>query len=134
MEKIFDSWVTNHFSNAERFDGLLMWTVCTAFIWFWMVKLRKIAIDGMRGSNLFWEGHEQVIYFGIMMLPPVVFKASFISNVPDPVWWFMGGIIAFALLGRSALDYALAFFGRNPVKSDPLKVTTETVTETKITP
>jgi len=130
MEKLFDSFLQNHFSNAERFDGLVMWTICTFFIWFWQIKFRERAVKGMEGSNFFWEGHEQTIYWSLMAMWPIVFKAAFISNVTVEVWYFVGFLMGFSLLGRSILDYALAFFGRSPVKKDePVTVTTETKTE-----
>jgi len=98
-----------------------------------MVKLRGIALKGGEGANGFWESHEQIIYWAVMMAPPIVFKAAFVSDVPENVWWFLAGIILFALFGRGVLDYILAFFGRNPVrKEEPVKVTTETTTETTI--
>lgn len=133
IEKLFDAFLINHFTDAERFDGLVMWTVCTFFVWYWMVKLRGIALRGGEGVNGFWESHEQIIYWSIMMIPPIVFKAAFVSDVSLYVWYFLAGIILFALFGRGVLDYILAFFGRNPVKKDePVKVTTETTTETTI--
>ncbi len=133
IERLFDSFLINHFTNADRFDGLIMWTVCTAFVWYWMVKLRGIALKGLEGENLFWEGSEQIIYWVLMMVPPIVFKAAFVSDVPLYVWYFLGGIVLFALFGRGVLDYILAFFGRTAVKKDePVKVTTETTTETTI--
>jgi hypothetical protein len=49
---------------------------------------------------------------------PIVFKAAFISDVPMPVWYFIGFLMGFSLLGRSVLDYALAFLGRTPVKKE----------------
>lgn len=128
IEKLFDSFITNHFTDVARFDGLIMWTVCTFFIWFWMVKLRGIALKGMEGSNLFWEGHEQIIYWVIMMVPPIVFKAAFVSDVPLYVWFFMAGIIAFALLGRSFLEY-IPFLRQPITKEESTKTTTETTTE-----
>lgn len=103
-------------AHPERIDGLLMWFLCTAFVWFWYVRLRERAIKGMEGSNLFWEGHEQVIYWSTMSVWPIVFKAAFISDVPMAVWLFEGGCIGFALMGRSILDYGLAFLGRAPIK------------------
>jgi len=105
-------------AHPERIDGLLMWFVSTLFVWFWFVKFRERAIKGMEGSNLFWEGHEQVIYWAIMAVWPVVFKAAFISDVPASVWYFEGGLIGFALLGRSILDYGLAFLGRAPIRTN----------------
>lgn len=133
IEKLFDSFLINHFTNAERFDGLVMWAVCTFFVWYWMVKLRGIALKGGEGENGFWESHEQIIYWSIMMVPPIVFKAAFVSDVHIYVWYFLAGIILFALFGRGVLDYILAFFGRTPVKKEePVKVTTETTTETTI--
>lgn len=105
-------------STPERIDGLLMWTICTAFVWFWIIKYRERAIKGMEGSNLFWEGHEQVIYWALMSVWPVVFKAAFLSDVPTAVWYFEGGLIGFALFGRSILDYGLAFLGRAPIKTE----------------
>lgn len=133
MEKILDSFILNHFSNAERFDGLIMWTLCTFFIWFWQVKVRERAIKGMEGSNMFWEGHEQTIYWSLMAMWPIVFKAAFVSNVPTEVWYFVAFLMGFSLLGRSVLDYALAFLGRAPVKKEEesAKVTTTTTTEVK---
>jgi hypothetical protein len=131
IEKLFDSFLINHFTNADRFDGLIMWILCTAFVWYWMVKLRGIALKGGEGENGFWESHEQIIYWTMKMVPPIVFKAAFVSDVPIYVWYFMAGIILFALFGRGVLDY-LPFL-RQPVKKDePVKVTTETTTETTI--
>jgi hypothetical protein len=136
IERLFDSFLINHFTDAERFDGLIMWTVCTAFVWFWQIKFRREAIDGMKGSNKFWEGHEQTIYWALMAIWPIVFKAAFVDPGPvsQSVWYFIGFVIGFALLGRSVLDYALAFLGRPAVKKedpDPVKVITTTTTETK---
>jgi len=119
-------------THPERIDGLLMWFVSTLFVWFWIVKFRERAVKGMEGSNLFWEGHEQVIYWALMSVWPVVFKAAFISDIPIAVWYFEGGLIGFALLGRSILDYGLAFLGRAPIKTEEKKDTvTTTTTETK---
>lgn len=133
MEKLFDSFLINHFSNSERFDGLIMWTICTFFIWFWQIKFRDRAIKGMEGTNFFWEGHEQTIYWSLLAMWPIVFKAAFVSNVDTEVWYFVGFLMGFSLLGRSILDYALAFFGRSPVKSEERKITTETETKTETT-
>lgn len=134
IEKLFDSFLLNHFTNAERFDGLIMWTTCTFFIWYWQVKFKDRAIRGMEGTNFFWEGHEQTIYWSLMAMWPIVFKAAFISDVSREVWYFVSFLMGFSLLGRSVLDYALAFLGRAPIKKDddPVKVTTETTTETTI--
>jgi len=132
IEKLFDSFLINHFTNADRFDGLVMWVVCTGFVWYWMVKLRGIALKGVEGENGFWESHEQIVYWVLMMIPPIVFRASFVDDIPEKVWYFLAVIILFALFGRGVLDYILAFFGRTPVKKDDIKVTTETTTETKI--
>jgi hypothetical protein len=118
MNKIIDSFFINHFSNSERFDNIIIWSVCTFFIWFWQIKFRKQAIRGMEGSNTFWEGHEQTIYWSLLAMWPIVFKAAFISDVPMPVWYFIGFLMGFSLLGRSVLDYALAFLGRTPVKKE----------------
>ena len=134
IEKLFDSFLINHFTDAERFDGLIMWTICTFFIWYWQVKWKDRAIKGMEGSNFFWEGHEQTIYWALMAMWPIVFKAAFLSDVPVTVWYFVGFLMGFSLLGRSVLDYALAFLGRAPVKKyddKEVTVTTETTTEIK---
>lgn len=130
---VFESYLHHLAESPERIDGLLMWTICTIFVWFWMIKYRERAIRGMENLNMFWEGHEQVIYWAIMAVWPIVFKAAFISDVPIAVWYFMGGLIGFALLGRSILDYGLAFLGRAPVKKeeDAPKVVTTTTTEVK---
>lgn len=119
--------------NPGRIDGIIMWFLCTAFIWFWMVKFRERAIKGMEGSNLFWEGHEQVIYWATMAVWPIVFKAAFISDNPLWVWYFLGFVIGFALFGTKLADYILAFFGSREVKSSEpdTKTTTTTTTETK---
>lgn len=117
---IFESYFNHLASNPERIDNLLMWFVCTTFIWFWMIKFRERAITGMEGSNKFWEGHEQVIYWAIMAIWPIVFKAAFISDIPTLVWYFFGGMIGFALFGRSILDYGLAFLGKAPLKKEDL--------------
>lgn len=131
IEKLFDSFLINHFSNVERFDGLVMMTICTTFIWYWMIKLRGIALKGMEGENQLWESHEQIIFWANLTAPPIVFKAAFVSDVPLYVWYYLAGIILFALFGRGVLDYILAFFGRQPVKKDePAKVNTETTSET----
>ncbi len=130
-EKFFDAFIVNHFTDPDRFDGYVMWILCTSFVWYWMAKLRGIALKGGEGANGFWESHEQIVYWTLMMCPPIVFKASFVSDVPLYVWYFMAGIILFALFGRGVLDY-LPFL-RQPVKKDePVKVTTETKTETTI--
>lgn len=129
IEKIFDSFILNHFSNADRFDGLVMWSICTSFIWYWMIKLRGIALKGGEGANGFWESHEQIIYWSIMMVPPIVFKAAFVSDVPLYVWYFLAGIILFALFGRGVLDY-LPFL-KSVKKEDSVTVTTKTETEIK---
>ena len=110
-----------------------MWVVCTSFVWFWMIKYRERAIKGMEGSDGFWAGHEQVIYWSTLATWPIVFKAAFIADSPLWVWYFLGFAIGFALFGTKLADYILAFFGRREVKSDQpdTKTTTTTTTETK---
>lgn len=114
IEKYFDHLAT----NPERIDSLTMWFICTAFVWFWMIMYRERSIAGMEGSNKFWEGHEQVIYWALMSVWPVVFFAAFIKDIPSAVWYFEGGVIGTALFGRSILDYGLAFLGRAPIKKE----------------
>ena len=123
---------SNYF-KPELMEGRVMWIISTFFVWFWMVRYRERAIKGLENSNLFWEGHEQVIYWALMSMPPILFKAAFISDVPVAVWYFEGGLVGFALFGRSILDYGLAFLGRTPVNPSELdtKTTTTTTTETK---
>ncbi len=125
MEQI-ENYLTSH-------RDILMWTFCTVFVMFWQVRYRERAIKGMEGSNAFWEGHEQVIYWALMAVWPIVFRAAFIADIPIAVWYFLAFLVGFALLGRSVLDYALAFLGRAPVKKDeePAKVVTTTTTEVK---
>jgi polyferredoxin len=116
----------------ETHQPVLMWTFCTCFVMFWQIWYRERAITGMEASNKFWEGHEQTIYWALMAIWPIVFKAAFISDVPTAVWYFVGFLIGFSLLGKSVLDYALAFLGRAPIAKDQVKITTETTTETKV--
>lgn len=119
---VFESYLHHLAESPERIDGLSMWLVCTSFVWFWMIKYRERAIKGMEGSNTFWEGHEQVIYWAVMSVWPVVFYASFIKDVPTAVWYFEAAVIGAALFGRSILDYGLAFLGRAPIKKDESEV------------
>lgn len=120
-------------SELTEHRDILMWTFCTVFVWFWMIWWRKEAIHGMKGQNLFWEGHEQLIYYAIMMMPPIVFKASFIGDVSVYVWAFLLGVILFAFMGKSAANYILSFFGKAqvPVEKEDTKVVTTTTTEVK---
>lgn len=132
--KLINGYFDHLAESPERIDGLLMWTLCTFFLWFWQVKFRERAVRGMEGTNLFWEGHEQTIYWSLMAMWPIVFKAAFIANVTTEVWYFVAFLMGFSLLGRSVLDYALAFLGRSPVpkkEDSTVEITTTTKTDIK---
>lgn len=118
---VVESYFYHLAKTPERIDGLLMWTVCTLFIWFWMVRFKERAIKGMEGSNAYWEGSEQVVYWSIFAMWPIIFYAAFIKDIPIAVWYFLAFLIGFALLGRSVLDYGLAFLGRAPIAKETVK-------------
>lgn len=104
-------------SNPERIDSLLIWFVCVAFCWFWLVKYRERLITGLEGENKLWEGGEQFVWLMQLMTPPIVFY--FLCFVPDSriyVLIVISGIIAFTVGGRWLLLYGLTAAGKASVK------------------
>lgn len=113
--KIIESYFNHLAGDPERIDRLFFWVLCTVLYWAYRWKFRERMMRGLEGGNQFFEGYEQVIDLFLWMTPPIMYYASFITDVPLYVWCTIWGGLGFALFGRSILDYGLAFLGKEPV-------------------
>ncbi len=111
--------------NPERIDSLLIWTLCTAFCWFWLIRYRERLITGLEGDNKLWEGGEQFVWLMQMITPPLIFY--FLCFVPEQRIYtliLVGVIVLFAVGGRWMLVYGLVGAGKatvNDLKSEESK-------------
>lgn len=99
-------------TNPDRVDSLLMWMLCTGTIWVLMFRLKERMIKGMEGTNLLWEGGEQVTYYSLLTFIPVIFRVAFFkdsSNSQLIALYIVTGLIAYQVFGRYIFDWALAF-------------------------
>ncbi len=137
MDKALDAFWNHIAANPALVMTYLMF-VCyvfsVAFIWFWMIWYRKEALHGLKGKNLFWEGSEQIVFWVLFMLPPIVFKAVFISEIPPGIYWWIFGSTGFVALGVKAFDYGLAFLGKDPVGTQHTQGAAKVITTTEVLP
>lgn len=121
--------------TADRADSLLLWTLSTFFVWFWLVRLRKQSIEGMakEGDNPSWETREQIIWFTLLAFYPAAFYILYLTQFK--LWGFgaFALIIGYQIFGRFIFDWILAFKGglsEVPEHEKETKVKVETKVET----
>jgi hypothetical protein len=113
IQKYFDHLA----QNPERVDSLLIWTLCTVFCWFWLIRYRERLITGLEGDNKLWEGGEQFVWLMQMITPPLVFY--FLCFVPDQRIYtltLVAIIILFTVGGRWLLMYGAMITGKAKIE------------------
>lgn len=127
---VFQSYFHHLAESPERIDSLLMWFVCTVFLWFWMLRYRERSIKGQEGENGLWEGGEQTTYWANFAFWPVVFYVLFFTEYKLHALFSVLGIIAYQISGRYIFDWALAFkSGLSAVPKEPEKEVVTTTTQ-----
>lgn len=140
FEKLFDSFLNYLSNHPDIVNANIKWSACTFFEWFVLAWYRKEIIDGLKGHNLLFEHGEIICGLALICFPPTLFHILFFETKGYQIYALYAeiGIFAVTLYGRYIFDWALAFkSGSDRVTQTPMeptKITTETKTETKITP
>jgi len=134
--KFLEAYNTYLSTHPNLVHGFLFFVFCVSFLWWRTFVARDKILKGLQGKNELLEAGEIVILTGIWCTPPVLFYITFFTDQFMYGLWFIGGIMAYALMGRYIFDWALAFkTGKSEVVQtvdpEPPKVTVTTTTETK---
>jgi hypothetical protein len=131
MIKLYDSYLDYLSANPGEFTSLILWLLTSVLITIVLFKRRNDMIDGVKGINGFMESAESVTYLMCWTFPYILnYAAFFEADLPDWVWWFMSGCIAWALGGRWLFEWALALRAGATSVTDPVVI--KTVTEKKV--
>jgi len=109
---LFRSYFYHLAKTPDEITAIIKWTVCTLFVWFMLFRYRERAIKGMEGTNLFWEGGEQVTYFTFYAFFPILFHIGFFEKTAEHsmvALYITSGIMVYQVTGRCLFDWALAF-------------------------
>ncbi len=127
-----ESYLHHLATDPERVDSMWMWTVCTLVLWFLLWKYRERVISGLEGTNLLWEGGEQVTFFTLWAFFPILFRVAFFkesSTTQLLSLYITAGIMIYQITGRYIFDFALALkagLSSIPEKAKEGKVVKET--------
>ncbi len=131
FNKLLDSFV-QHISDGNHIEGSLFAISGVFTVVFWNIYFLRSWTRGFEGENKRWEIPEVLVYlFCCWIAPMVVIAAAFLDiRPPDAVWYFLGAVTLFALLGRWGFEWLLA------LKNGSTKITTSSevkveTTETK---
>lgn len=112
--------------TPDHFEGMMLYIFGAISVT--LVHLRNGSEwrTGLKGINGHWESPEVCIYLFSWIFPHMIMADQFLGlKASDFAWYFMLGLLAFALTGRFGLEWLLAF------KSGASKVTSEETTTTK---
>lgn len=101
-------------------EGMLLY-VCGAVTMTWVqLHWKNEVVRGLKGENGLWEAPEWIIYLFTWLFPHMVMADQFLGlKASDFAWWFMIGLLMFALTGRFGLQWLLAFkSGANKVDEE----------------
>lgn len=91
-------------------EGMVLY-VCGAVTMTWVqLHWKNEVVRGLKGENGLWEAPEWIIYLFTWLFPHMVMADQFLGlKASDFAWWFMIGLLMFALTGRFGLQWLLAF-------------------------
>jgi uncharacterized integral membrane protein len=133
MQKIIESYFSYLSQNPIIINSIFQWTLCTLVVWFVEFKYRDRIVSGLEGINKMFESAEVVIFIVCVMFPPIVFHSVFF-NLPfsEWNWYFIIGVIAFAMGGRWIFEWVLALkTGQSSVHESTKEVIKSETVETK---
>lgn len=120
MKTLIDSYLTYLSGHPSLINSIILWNTTNFFVWWILIRYRKVMITGAEGENGLWELTEQVSYILLWLISPILtYSAYFNADLPTGCWYLLGGSLAYTLGGRWLLQWALAF------KSGSAKVETE---------
>lgn len=105
-----------------------------AFMYFNLLRLKPVMVEGAKGVNGLFESNEQVIYLLNWVWPGILSYAAFFNAEFNVwVWGLIASIIGYTIGGRWLFEWALAFkTGKSSVESSTetnVKVETKTQTQ-----
>lgn len=91
-------------------EGMVLY-VCGAVTMTWIELANRDELRrGLKGENGLWEAPEWIIYKFGWLFPHMIMADQFLGlKASDFAWWFMLGLLLFALTGRFGLQWLLAF-------------------------
>jgi len=118
MGKVIDNFI-HHLEAAGHFEGMMLYIFGAIPITFIHIRFAKEWSAGLRGTNGLWDAPEICIYIFTYVFPHMIMADQFIGlKASEMAWYFMIGLLAFALTGRFGLEWILA------LKNGSSKVTT----------
>lgn len=133
MRQLISSYIDYLSSNPGEFTSVMLWLITSVIITVVLIRQNKNMVQGIKGHNGFMESAEAVTYLICWIFPYIVnYSAFFNSELPNWVWWFMSGCIAWALGGKWLFEWALALRAGSTTVNDPttIKTTVEVKQET----
>lgn len=131
IEKFVESAVTHLLTITP--EGMILY-VCGAISITWVhLYHKKDVVKGLKGQNGLWEAPEWIIYQFTWLFPHMVMADQFLGlHASDFAWWFMLGLLLFALTGRFGLEWLLAFkSGASKVEESTTTIQQKNTTVTK---
>lgn len=114
QEDIFDALLKSISTNPQ---GMLLFLMGATVVTILQLVYRKEVVAGHKGINLIWEPTEWILYWFSWICPFVLMGAA--CRVMDPpayVWYFLGFMLIYGLMGNKGVEAILAWRGIPPVK------------------
>lgn len=128
VQQFIESVITHVISVPP--EGMLLY-VCGAITVTWVQIANKAEVQrGLKGENGLWEAPEWIIYLFTWLFPHMVMADQFLGlKASDFAWWFMLGLLLFALTGRFGLQWLLAFKSGSSKVEESTTIVNKTTTK-----
>lgn len=118
-----DIWGELVTAIAANPQGMVLFLMGAAVITFIQIVNRKEIIRGHKGANGLWEPAEWTLYWFSWVCPFILMgSACKVMDPPDMVWYFLGFMLIYGLMGNKGIEMILAWRGLGNTSST---VTTE---------
>lgn len=134
MIQLFETYLAYLASHPDLINSIILWNITMAFVYFNLLRLKPVMVEGAKGVNGLFESNEQVIYLLNWVWPGILSYAAFFNAEFNVwVWGLIASIIGYTIGGRWLFEWALAFkTGKSSVESSTetnVKVETKTQTQ-----
>lgn len=95
---------------AENPQGMLLFIMGSIMITILHLIYRKEVVTGFKGDDLKWQHTEWILYLFSWLFPYILIGNSCRVMVsPDWVWYFLGFILIYGLMGSKGIQAILAW-------------------------
>lgn len=118
-------------ATAQNPQGMLLYMMGSAVITFLQLVYRKEVVSDLKGLDQRWQAHEWISYVFSWIWPYVVMGTACNVMTPDPwVWYFLGFILVYTLMGSKGVEAILAWRSGTTTTTSSTSSTTTTTDET----